>query len=41
MVEDNIIFSIIVPKDFQKMHQEKTIDLEIADSTEENFNVTR
>ena len=30
-----------MPKDFQKIYQEKTKDLGISDSTEKNINVTR
>ena len=30
-----------MPKDFQKMYQEKTKEPEIPDFTEENVNVTR
>ena len=30
-----------MPKDFQKMYQEKTKDLGISDSPEKNINVTR
>ena len=38
MVENNIIVSIFMSKDFQKMYQEK--DLRIPYSTEKNVNVT-
>ena len=40
MVENNIIFSNFIPKDFLKMYQEKTKDLRIPYSTEKNVNVT-
>ena len=40
MVENSIIISIFMPKDFQKMYQEKTKDLRIPCSTEKNVNVT-
>ena len=30
-----------MPKDFQKMYQEKTEELEIPDSAKENVNATR
>ena len=40
MVENSIIVSIFMPKDFQKMYQEKAKDLRIPYSTEKNVNVT-
>ena len=40
MVENSIIASIFMPKDFQKMYQEKAKDLRIPYSTEKNVNVT-
>ena len=40
MVENSVIVSIFMPKDFQNMYQEKTKDLRIPYSTEKNVNVT-
>ena len=40
MVENNIIFSNFIPKDFLKMYQEKAKDLRIPYSTEKNVNAT-
>ena len=40
MVEKNIIFSTFMPKDFQKLYQEKIKDLRISYPTEKNVNLT-
>ena len=40
MVENSTTVSIFIPKDSQKMYQEKTKDLRIPYSTEKNVNVT-